>query len=111
MRSNEERIAAMHQRADELTIQRNDRIAQIGRVAAMAACLAVVILIAVACSRIHAAGISVQADNFLASMFTDSGALGYIVIGIVGFLFGVFATAFCIYLGKYRKRKHGENDR
>ena len=111
MRSNEERIAAMHQRAEELTIQRNDRIAQFGRAAVMAACLAAVILIAVACSHIHAADISIQTDNFLASMFTDSGALGYIVIGIVGFLFGVFATAFCIYLGKYRKHKHGENDR
>ena len=42
-------------------------------------------------------------------IFSDGGALGYIVIGVVSFLLGVFVTLFCYYLRKLRSGKTGED--
>ena len=45
-----------------------------------------------------------------ASIFTDSGYLGYIVIGIVAFLLGCAVTVFCLRLRKWQKDKEKEDD-
>ena len=45
-----------------------------------------------------------------ASIFSGSGYLGYIVIGIVAFLLGCAVTVFCFRLRKWQKDKENEDD-
>ena len=42
-------------------------------------------------------------------MFSDSGALGYIVVALLAFLLGVSVTVFCLRLKKWREKKDRED--
>ena len=103
MRSDEERIAALHRRAAELEKQKRFRRTRIMQISSVAACLVVIILLAAAMPGITAL-YSPQAvqESMNASIFTDSNALGFIVIAVLSFLLGVTATIFCFRLKKYR---------
>ena len=102
MRTNEQRIAQMHERA--LTIEHEDRerktrILQIG---SFAAALAVVVLIALMMPGV--AKMSAQGtvpDGMVASIFSQNDKLGFIVVAILSFALGASVTIFCFYLRKY----------
>ena len=44
-----------------------------------------------------------------ASILSDSGTFGYVVIAIIAFLFGVAATMFCYRVREWQERKNGVN--
>ena len=100
MRTNDERIEAMHRRAEKLKTERNTRIMQ----AASAACGLLLVIILAAFMPVLSGRISPQ-DTQLGlngSIFSDSGMLGYIVIGIVAFALGITVTVFCYQIKKYQ---------
>lgn len=106
MRTSEERIAAMHQRAGELNrAQRARKVRIMQATGAVIACAATFML-AVFMPRIS----DFQADPGVStgSIFADSGALGYIVIAIIAFLLGTALTMFCYRLREWQMRKDKE---
>ncbi|MCR4633126.1 MAG: hypothetical protein K5648_03285 [Erysipelotrichaceae bacterium] len=105
MRSNEERIAALHERAEVLNRQRKERIVQ-GLSFSFA-----LILTAVFAYFVSGYGDAVSFDvlpgGMNAAMFAKGNALGYVFVAVVSFLLGTFVTVFCYYL----KKGQGRNGR
>jgi len=111
MRTNEERIEALHRRAKEIEKKRRDRQILTGQIAGIVACVALVFVLAFTMP-----GFS---DNYLAghhssamsaSIFSDNNMLGFVVIGILSFGLGVAVTIFCFCLHKWQKNKESEQE-
>ena len=115
MRTNEERIAALHTRAAELEKEKKEQRVRILQAVSAAVCFAAVIVLAFLMpgSAENFAGGSPQ-NGMSASMLSGSSVLGYIVIGIAAFLLGVSVTIFCFRLKKWEDGKNqqsGANER
>ena len=103
MRTGEERIAAMHRRADELRKEKKLRRSKILQVSVVATCLLVVVLLAAAMPGITSSySPQTVQESMNASIFSGSSVLGFIVIAVLSFLLGVSATIFCFRLKKFR---------
>ena len=110
MRTNEERLAAMHQRAAAINKQKRYRSSLMFRAAGVAACLAVVILLAVFLPGVTEEVTSQSVSGGMsASMFTNSGVLRTIVIAVIAFLLGICVTILCFRLKKWQDEKNQED--
>ena len=99
MRTNEERIAAMHQRAAVLERERRTRMARVLSVSAAAACLVMIIGLSFYVPTVTGTMDSSSiAGGMNASLFADAGALGYVVVGILAFALGILITMLCFHL-------------
>ena len=108
MRTDEEKLMALHERADRIEHRRNVRIARIVSVAGFAACMVIVVIFAMLMPGVLDRNTSIpQNSGMSASVFTSGSALGFIVIGAMAFILGVLITILCYKL----KRWAGENDR
>ena len=107
MRTNEERIAAMHVRANEIKKEDGVRRNRIIEVSSIAAGIVLVVLLAVAMPG-YAGLLTPEAttDAMSASIFSESSALAYIVIGALSFLLGITATLFA-----FRLKKMGDEEK
>ena len=108
MRTNEERIAAMHARAAELRREKRKRETRLAGAAAVVLCLALTVALAAWMPRLSTA-MTGAPGAMSASIFSDSGALGYIVVALLAFLLGVSVTVFCLRLEKWREEKDRED--
>ena len=105
MRTNEERIAAMHRRADELDLRRRERVARIAGVMSFVLCFSAVLALALSMPALADGGTIGQGSGGLyASLLIRSGVLSYVVTGIVAFLLGMSVTVFCFCLKKWQDR-------
>ena len=104
MRTDAERLEAMHKRAEEISAEDFSRKKKIYYMAASLAAIAAIIALAIYMPTLNAdiAGAS-SGSEMSASIFNDSSALSYIVIGIAAFLLGVALTIFCYRIGKMQK--------
>lgn len=111
MRTNEDMLRAVHQRADRMRRdgQKRRRLWMGGGAAAGA--LAIVILLAVRMPSLTEGLVSVRTNTMQASMLTESGALGYAVTGVVAFLLGAAVTVFCFTLRSRRGGEKNDHDR
>ncbi len=111
MRTNEERIAAMHKRAAELEKENRQRRVRIIQAVSAAACFAAVIVLSCFMPGFSQALVSGNSQGGMsASVFSENTALGYIVIGALAFLLGSAVTIFCFRLKKWQKDKDPEDD-
>ena len=97
MRSNEERIAAVKRRSKELERENRKRRGLTLRLFSVAACLVLIVGLSLAMPGI-VGNFSDDTAGFpamTASVFQGSGALGYIVIGLLAFALGVCVTVLC----------------
>ena len=101
MRTDEERIKAMHRRAAEIEKEAKMRKIRTVQTAALAACFAAVVCLAAV---MHAVSGSLAPDgslqNMNGSIFAGSSMLGYFMIGIIAFVLGVSVTVFCYQVKK-----------
>ena len=100
MRSHEERVAEAKRRIAKIEREKRLRRDKITMISAAAACLALLIGASFAMPGIAA---NIQTGNYsgfetAASIFHGGAALGYIVIGLLAFLFGVCVTVLCFRL-------------
>ncbi len=96
MRTDEERINAMHSRAKEIGEQRQTRKIRVAQITGMITSLAIVIGLALfASGRAGAVAPGNSPDDMRASVFAANGMLGYIVIGVIAFILGAAVTVFC----------------
>ena len=107
MRTNEERIAAMHARANELNRAQRVRKVRIMQSVGAAVAVAATIMLAVFLPKINdfESDSVVGSGDMHASILSDSGSFGYVVIAIIAFLFGVAATMFCYRVREWQERK------
>ena len=108
MRTTEERVSAARRRAKELARQRRSRIAVF---AGAAACLALILSLALAMPSITARFSSTAyGGGMTASMFSGS-SLGYLLVGLLAFALGVCVTVLCIRLRRYERDADDEERR
>jgi len=111
MRTNEERIEALHKRARELEQKNRIRKRRIIQALSMAACLSLVVILAFLMPGILQKTASEAPDAGMnASIFSSGGTAGYIVLGIVAFLAGVFVTIFCFRLKDAQNERDQEDE-
>ena len=111
MRTNEDRVKAMHARAAELGKQRRARQVRIMQSAGAVVSLAAVIVFALFMPRLPDGGAGDPAGpvgSMNASIFGDSAALGYIVVAVIAFLLGVSVAVFCFKLKQWQEDKDKE---
>ena len=110
MRSNEQRIVALHIRAAELKKRSMIIRTRVLGMASGACCF--VILILLANWMPGSADMLAAGKNFpdmSGSIFSDNGVLGYLVIALVAFLLGISVTMLCFCLKKRQeKQDNGE---
>ena len=109
MRTNEERINAMHMRAAEIEREKRHKKIRVLQTISVAACFILTIGLAVLMS---GTSISEAPGNdpgsMSASILSGSGTFGYIVIGIIAFVLGVTATRLCYSLKSGKKEDNGD---
>ena len=110
MRTNNERLAALHKRAGEIEKENRKRLVRLIQFASCAACFLLVIGLALWMPVTEGTPLPSDAGSMSAGIFSGSGFLGYIVIGIVAFLLGCAVTVFCFRLRKWQKNKENEDD-
>lgn len=109
MRTNEERVAAMHRRAAELEKEKRGRQTRILQTVSITACFFVIVILSAMIPGISGKQIQESAaDVFSASIFSGSSTLGFLAIGIIAFLLGVTVTVFCFQLKKWQEEKNSE---
>ena len=106
MRTNEERIAAMHRRAAELERKKRERVARVLSFSAVAACLVMIIGLSFSIPRVmdtmDISGMARVTEGVNASLFATAGVLGYVVTGILAFLLGIAVTVLCFRLKMWK---------
>ena len=106
MRTNEERIRTMHERASKLQFERKEHTARM--ISSLSVVAGLILVVCLACYMPDAVGpgngLPVP-DGMSASIFSGNSALGFIVIGIVAFLLGITVTVFCFYLKKWKDER------
>lgn len=104
MRTDREFLDAMHARAERIEREARVRRARLIGLGATCGGLAAVVLLALFMSSYEALSLPAEASA-RASLFTESSALGYVVIGVTAFLLGVAVTILC-----YRLRKDQDGE-
>ena len=99
MRSNEERIAVMYERAVKLKKIRNIQIVSFSAV------LIATVFIAVSLSSIKIKDLGTVPSGMNASVFYETDHLLSIVIALVSFLLGISVTVLCFYIKKIYGRE------
>ncbi len=109
MRSNEQRIVALHKRAAELKRSSMLLRARVFGAVSVACSFALLILLVnwmPGAADILAAG---EPSGMSGSIFSENGVLGYLVTALIAFLLGISVTMFCFCLKK-RQGKQGDED-
>jgi len=107
MRTYEERLDRMHQRALDIKNERINRRIQIISAVTAVCCLALVIGMATLIPEIASAGMPAgQPGNMSGSIFSGHTSLSFIVTAILSFMLGISVTVFCITLNRQRQEKN-----
>lgn len=112
MRTDSERISAMHQRAADIKIEKRQRTIRIIQTSAVLCCLTLVIVAAAFMPGLTSSfvdGSAAGSQSMSGSIFANSAVLAYIVIAILAFVLGVAVTIFCYRLKKYQTEKDIED--
>ncbi|MCR5767184.1 MAG: DUF4179 domain-containing protein [Lachnospiraceae bacterium] len=113
MRTDEERLAALHKRAAAIEEQRNTRRTWIVTSVAMIASLGLLVLVGLLLPGLLDPASSIGQDpGMTASILTESSVLGFVVIGVLAFVLGVLVTVLCYRLktGKANENTHSRTD-
>ena len=110
MRTSEERVASLHQRMDELEEKQAQRKFGIQSAVIAAAGLAAAVLLAVLISTLPVVTPPEADNSAAASIFTDNGALGYVVVAILAFVLGALVTVLCFRIRRHEKMKQKEKE-
>ena len=107
MRTNEERIRLMHQKALLLEQENREKKIRWLQYGSVGLAFAMTILLALIMPRF--AQLSIEGavpDNMIASIFALNKSLSFIIIAILSFILGISVTVFCYCLKKSTEERH-----
>ena len=109
MRTTEERLTLMHNRAAEISRESRHRKVLVLQAAAVILCFAAVIAAAFVMPGFNSGSVAEAGQSGMyASIFAGSAVFGYIAVGIIAFLLGTAVTVFCFRLRKWENNKGAE---
>ncbi len=111
MRSTEERLAAVRQRAREIGKKRSKRRSRVILASALAASLLTIVGLSFFIPSVTASTSTAEyfQPGTAASVFDASSSLGYILIGVLAFGLGVALTILCYRFQVRNKKEQGGN--
>lgn len=109
MHSIDEQLCQIERRANALRDRRTVRRRRLAQAAAVVACLAVVVCVSQVIARVPGAPGSMGNAPF-GSLISSGAAMGYVVVGLIGFFLGIVATAFCRALRRKSADSRRERD-
>lgn len=102
-------LERVHQRAAEIARQSSRRrlylIQAVSAAAGIAAVVVTALMIPEAMPETEHVPVAMQA-----SIFSESGSLSYIVVGIIAFLLGISVTLLCIKLRQYTEKQEAQKE-
>ena len=111
MRTDEDRIQAMHRRAADIKKEKRQFRVRLISAAGISICIAAIILMSVCMPGFSGYYVAdTSATGMHASIFNGNSFLGLIIIGIVSFLLGIAVTILCFRLKKWQELEHEENE-
>ena len=111
MRTDEDRIQAMHRRAADIKKEKRQFRVRLISAAGISICIAAIILMSVCIPGLSGYYVAdTSATGMHASIFNGNSFLGLIIIGIVSFLLGIAVTILCFRLKKWQELEHEENE-
>ena len=111
MRTDEDRIQAMHRRAADIKKEKRQCRVRLISAAGISICIAAIILMSVCMPGLSGYYVAdTSATGMHASIFNGNSFLGLIIIGIVSFLLGIAVTILCFRLKKWQELEHEENE-
>ncbi len=111
MRSDNEMLKAVHDRANEMLRKQRRRRDRLLAGAVLSCAAAVIVLTILAVPSLTGKNVPASAASVQAGLLADSGILGYAAVCIVSFLLGIAVTVFCLLLRKKRNTEEKPNDR
>ncbi len=114
MRSAEERVAAVRQRAREIEAKRSKQRNRVISVLALTASLLIIVGLSFIIPSVTASftNAGYTQTGATASIFGGSSSLGYIMIGVLAFALGVVTTILFYRIhGRNKKERDGNDDR
>ncbi len=106
MRTNEQRLAALHARGAQLQKARRDRRVLLLSAVGTAVCLGAALLpVLLAPDFPGETGLRSAGNAISASLFAECPTLHFLAIAIVAFLLGAVATVFCFHLRAWHNRQ------
>ena len=111
MRANEERARLVHKRTAAIKRERQKKKQRALDIICIAACLILIVGIGSSMPGLAAGipGVEVHHASGAASLVGSHAALGYILMGLMAFLLGVFVTVLLHRLHRRNERKQQEN--
>ena len=110
MRTSEERVSELHRRMDLRRRAKARRRYRLACASAVAACLAAVLLVAVAVSRVPVQAPAAVSGGIAASLLADHAALGVVLVALVAFCLGVTVTLLCVRLRRNMEKEEKRDD-
>ena len=111
MRTTDERLAAAMRRAEEIERQERRRRGKIAVLACSAACLAVIVSLALAMPGITEGFSGAALGGGMAASIFSGQSLGYLVVGLLAFALGVCVTVLCVRLRRHEREEESEEPR
>ena len=108
MRTSEERVDALHQRMDALEQTIETRKFRTRSAVIASAGLILAVALALIISNLPVAMPGAAEQGATASIFTDHGALGYVVVALLAFILGGLVTVLCFRLKQNGGKKQEE---
>lgn len=112
VRSTSERMERLEKRLDGIRKVRSEKRRRAAIVSGYAACIVIIAAVSAFVGNMDFGIFERTAAAGTASIFANNSFLGYIVVGVLAFLLGIFITLLCDILNRKRKeRNNGGADR
>lgn len=111
MRTTDERLAAAKRRAEEIKRQERSLHSRIAAVSGAAACLAVILGLALAIPSVTARFSGADYYGGMTASLFSGESLGYLLVGLLAFALGVCVTVLCVRLHERERGEGSEEER
>ena len=111
MRTSEELVEELHQHMKARRQMKARRKYRMIGSAAAAACLVLVVFIAIFVSQNPAGSSEAVTGSISGSIFAGQDAIGYVVVALAAFCLGVLITVFCVRLKKHMEEEERDDAR
>ncbi len=110
MRSYDDRLDALNKRAAEIKKEQRKKRILAAQAACVCLCLALLGTLAAFMPRLTVKQLQETSNEMIASVFTQSSTLGFLVTGILSFMLGIAVSVFCMYLNRWNKEKRDPDE-
>lgn len=104
MRNTEEQLREIMKRADRVVEKKASKKAVVSYALSAGVCVMLMVVAALCLPGLSSSGAS-QASGQYGSLLLNTSYMGFVVIGALAFLLGIFVTLLCLHIRKIKKKE------